>query len=46
MHMGVMDRGFIVPNKISLFVHVYRCNRLRTTGWICILSLMLDSWTL
>jgi hypothetical protein len=35
-HMGVMDRGFTVPIKISLFVYLYTCNKLRTTQWIFI----------
>jgi hypothetical protein len=46
MHMGVMDRGFTVPIKISLFVHLYTRYKLRATQWIFILSLMLQSWTL
>jgi hypothetical protein len=31
MHMGVMDRGFTVPIKISLFVHLYTCYKLTAT---------------
>lgn len=31
-----MDRGFTVPIKISLFVYLYTCNKLRTTQWIFI----------